>query len=1597
LALLAIVTVSPFVSAAPKSEKPADPSTPVIDLSPETARQVVIAAGTKETYQGHPTTVLLPDGKTMFCVWTLGHGGTCGPMKRSDDAGRSWSDLLPTPASWREVRNCPAIYRLVDPEGKARLVVYAGQGTDGAMCESHSEDDGKTWSEMRSLGLKCVMPFCTITPIDGGNRLLGMTNIRRPGETKDKKSNVIAQSTSDDGGLTWEPWRIVLDMGDLKPCEPWLIRSPDGTQLLALLRENKTHRSLRIVTGDEGATWGTPRETNAALFGDRHAAHYTADGRLFVCFRDKASELGTMNHFVGWLGTYSDILRGKPGQCRIKLLHSYAGGDCGYPGVERLADGTIVATTYIKYRPGEKKQSVVSVRFNPDEIDARMGVMQKANGLWKYPPKLGKSGRELEYDVIIYGGTSGGVAAAVQAARMGKRVAILEPGKHLGGMTSCGLSAVDIGDPRSIGGIAREYFTRLVGKYGKKLAWDEPFKGNGGPATGGAFAIEPHTAEELFDTMAREAGVTMHLDARLVYVGKRNGRITLLGTDHHDHYRAKVFIDATYEGDLMAGAGVTYTITREGNKKYGETYNGIYYDEKYRPRTNHQKPGTNGRVPGGQGVWDRDLPLDPYVVSGDPSSGLLPMIEAGDPGTPGEPAPGVQAYCYRLCLSTADDRLPIEPPKDYDPARYEIVVRFIAGCEAIGDDMDLRWFSKYDPLPNEKFDFNTATFGSNAPGLSWLWPEASYTRRAELAKLHEDYHRGLLHFLATDSRVPKKVRDEMRRFGLPRDEFKQTGGWPHQLYIREARRMVSDLVMTEHHTFGRQVAPKCVSLGSYGTDTHEIRRIVRDGFVQREGKTAGGRDGAPPYPVGYDAIVPKATECTNLFVTFALSASHTAFSSIRMEPVFMATSQSAATAACLAIDANVTVQDVDYAKLEKRLLADGQILAWKDDAKAEKSNRAAHVSKRPDEKEATAPVADAPGSPKDLRYPQAKKASQIDGQAYDLVVVGGTPGGIACAVRAAREGHRVLLVNHTAHLGGMMINGVMQWDALYGGHRSPLFSELLRRIHKYYADTYGEDSRDFKAAHYSQDHYPLGWVEPKVAERLFNEMIAETGKIDVLLSHYPTAVDREGTLLKGVTLCEFDGTRSVKVRGTVFADATYEGDLFALAGCKYRVGREGRDEYNEPHAGKIFCNIVPGPAPLDAVEGRLNIRSYGQKQGSIDPTSPFTADGAVQAYNYRFCLTSDPANRITLEKPPAGYKREEYVNYERKSLSGGVGPNHKTTMNSPILPGENHAYPDADWPTREKISARHRDFALGLMYFLQNDESISESKRRGYREWGLPKDEYLDNNHIPYEMYVRETRRIVGRHVYTEHDGSLAKGFARTPVHSDSVAITDWYMDSHSCTTDSRPGYHYDGKLILTEESRPGQIPYRSLLPREVDNLLVPVCMSTTHVAWGAVRLEPVLMQTGESAGFAAALAIETKTPPARLDADLLVRKLVESRMMVSFFNDVQGDGKDKWVPAVQYFGAKGFFDTYDAKPNAPLTEYIARTWVDALKDIRAGKLSAGAVARKIHKGRPHDGPITPAEFAELLGAPVPHQKGDTTLPRHAAITAMWQTLQDAK
>lgn len=343
---------------------------PILDLSADSSRQIIVAQGTNDIYNGHPTTTLLADGKTMFCVWTINHGGPCGPMKRSDDGGLTWSALLPVPRSWNQVSNCPTIFQLPDASGKKKLFVFAGESMDGnVMQQSSSIDKGKTWSEMTGNGLDCVMPFCTIEPVDKGRKLLGLTNIRRPGETKEEKSNIVTQSISADGGDTWSSWKVIADSAGLKLCEPYLVRSPSGRQLLCLMRENVTHESYYMTSDDEGVHWSSLKKLPKGLYGDRHVAKYNKDGRLVVVFRDTGKESLTNPHFVAWVGTFDNIIKGQEGQYKIKLLHSYSGRDNGYPGLELLPDDTFVATTYIKYRPGKEKHSVVSTRFKIAETD----------------------------------------------------------------------------------------------------------------------------------------------------------------------------------------------------------------------------------------------------------------------------------------------------------------------------------------------------------------------------------------------------------------------------------------------------------------------------------------------------------------------------------------------------------------------------------------------------------------------------------------------------------------------------------------------------------------------------------------------------------------------------------------------------------------------------------------------------------------------------------------------------------------------------------------------------------------------------------------------------------------------------------------------------------------------------------------------------------------------------------------------------------------------------------------------------------------------------------------------------------------------------
>jgi hypothetical protein len=628
------------------------------------------------------------------------------------------------------------------------------------------------------------------------------------------------------------------------------------------------------------------------------------------------------------------------------------------------------------------------------------------------------------------------------------------------------------------------------------------------------------------------------------------------------------------------------------------------------------------------------------------------------------------------------------------------------------------------------------------------------------------------------------------------------------------------------------------------------------------------------------------------------------------------------------------------------------------------------------------------------QLPNDKTPAEVDGHAYDLVVMEATPGGIAMAVRAAREGLSVLLVQHNHVLGGMLSNGLGVWDTLYDGHRAPVYDDLRQGIYDYYRQTYGDNSPQLKAAlpGSRKESSPRGYFEPHVAELVVGRLVARESKITVLRNYFPVAVERDGRLIKALTLKQYKGTATVRVTASVFADTSYEGDLMAVAKVPYHVGREARAEFDEPHAGVMFADDIGAENglvkyPRDAVEGRLNLRGFRITTGHIYAGSTGEGDGAVQAFNFRLCLTSEAANRLLPEKP-ASYRREDFL--KKRQVGAGGGPNGKGSWNEGKLPGENHAYPDGDWAKREEISRRHLEYSLGWMYFAQNDESLPADVRERNRKFGLCKDEFADNGNVPYELYVREARRLVGRYIFTEHDGLPAPGLGRAPVHADSIAITEWPMDSHECSSKPGPEGGHDGKVLLTEETRPGQVPYRSLLSPELDNLLVPGCVSCTHVGWGTIRLEPTWMPIAESAAFAAAQAIRQHQTPAEIDVERLLRTLAEKRVMLSFFNDVDMAGADLAIAAAQYFGTKGFFPDYNARLREPLKQATGKLWADAAARIKG--LDPMVVARSVAEAEADPGtPMTGAQFAALL--PGKPSGAESAISRGEALQLLWKTL----
>jgi len=499
-----------------------------------------------------------------------------------------------------------------------------------------------------------------------------------------------------------------------------------------------------------------------------------------------------------------------------------------------------------------------------------------------------QNGRTTDVDICVYGGTSAGVIAAYTAKKMGKTVVLIEPGKHLGGMSSGGLGYTDIGNKYVVTGLARDFYRRIGDHYNKLEQW----------------VFEPKVAEGIFNDYVKRAGFSVMYNKRIVKVNKAGNKLQEIVVENtagktaanKSTIRAKVFIDCTYEGDLMALAGVAYSVGREANSEYNETINGVQLME------GHQ-------IPDG---------IDPYVVPGQPLSGLLWGIGSQQLQATGAGDKKVQAYNFRITLTNVpENRIAITKPENYDPEKYELLIRLKEKrpWKALSDVFI------WSIMPNGKTDINNkGGFSTDMIGMNWEYPDADYNKRAMLWKAHEDYTKGLLYFVGNDPRIPANIREEMQKWGYPKDEFTDNHNWTPQLYIREARRMIGELVMTQQYCQGKEVAADGVGMAAYTMDSHNCDRLVVNGHAKNEGNVEVG--GFGPYPIAYRAIIPKEKEASNLFVPVCLSATHIAYGSIRMEPVFMVLGQSAAVAACQAIDNKIIVQQVNVAAVQRILKAD---------------------------------------------------------------------------------------------------------------------------------------------------------------------------------------------------------------------------------------------------------------------------------------------------------------------------------------------------------------------------------------------------------------------------------------------------------------------------------------------------------------------------------------------------------------------------------------------------------------------------------------------------------------------------------------------------
>lgn len=590
-------------------------------------------------------------------------------------------------------------------------------------------------------------------------------------------------------------------------------------------------------------------------------------------------------------------------------------------------------------------------------------------------------------------------------------------------------------------------------------------------------------------------------------------------------------------------------------------------------------------------------------------------------------------------------------------------------------------------------------------------------------------------------------------------------------------------------------------------------------------------------------------------------------------------------------------------------------------------------------------------------FAQPRFAASADD--FEVVVVGGTPGGIASAITAARLGHTVALLEYHNHLGGMSASGLGKTDIETPEAIGGLFKEFIARVYDYYVKKYGAESENVKLCR--KGYY----YEPHVAERIFDEMVAAEPKIRVFKRHRLDKVIRAGNRVTGLIATDRASKQPREFSGRMFIDATYEGDLTAYAGARYRLGRESRAEFNEIHAGVVFQD----PRTRTFLSG-----STGE------------GDNRLQSYTFRLCLTTDPANSRVMTAPPPDYDRKRYVGYFDDLKAGRLGaptptnatngtlvraftiapiPNRKTDCNSfprvlafPFVE-ENYDYPEADWETREKITARIRNITLGLLYFIQNDPEAPAEHRALANKYHLSKDEFQDNDNFPWQLYVREARRIIGLYTLSERDLFRAPEQERAPIHADAITAGEYPIDSFPVSK-RRPEAGQEGSLegyllMMNTLTRPYQIPYGIIVPESVDGLLVPVAASTTHVAFSSIRLEPTWMALGQAAGTAAHLAIELKKQPRELPVEAMQRELLKRGQVLTYFKDL--DTKAPSFAATQYFGTKGFFKDYNLRAREPVTRAQAATWLNQALKITGAEIKVGAKWAAQWRDLAHDAP----------------------------------------